>query len=208
MGRDHLYDDTAVDDRSPLAHRIALQLPIWFVAMALWVALWGDASIGNLIGGAAVATLLAVLFHPGRRERLGRLRFVAALRFSWYVIVSLTRSTISVAWEVLTPSDHSRPGILAVQLPSATPVVLTAVTTAVGLTPGTVVVDVGHQPTILYVHVLHLTEPSKVRRDIARLEALALAAFGPSDATDDIELLTSEARASDPRRGTGEGRTT
>lgn len=205
MGRDHLYDDTDVDDRSPLAHRIALQLPIWFVVIALWVALWGELSIGNLLGGAAVATLLAALFHPGRRERLGALRAVAALRFTWYVVVSLTRSTASVAWEVLTPTDRTRPGILAVQLPSATPVVLTAVTTAIGLTPGTVVVDVGHQPTILYVHVLHLSEPSRVRRDIARLEALALAAFGPSDAADDIERLTTDAEAATGQPGTNEG---
>jgi multicomponent Na+:H+ antiporter subunit E len=205
MGRDHLYDDTDVDDRSPLAHRIALQLPIWFVVIALWVALWGELSIGNLLGGVAVATLLAGLFHPGRRERLGALRPVAALRFTWYVVVSLTRSTASVAWEVLTPTDRTRPGILAVQLPSATPVVLTAVTTAIGLTPGTVVVDVGHRPTILYVHVLHLSEPSRVRRDIARLEALALAAFGPSDAADDIERLTTDAEAATGRPGTIEG---
>ena len=191
-GRDHLDDDTAVDDSSPLLHRIALQAPIWLVVVGLWVALWGQWSIANLLGGALVATLLAILFHPGRRERLGRLRPVALLRFTWYVLVSLTRSTATVAWEVLTPTDHSRPGILAVHLPSATPVVLTAVTMAIGLTPGTLVVDIGHPPTILYVHILHLRDPATVRRDIARLEALALAAFGPSDAGDDIDLLTSE----------------
>lgn len=207
MGRDHLDDDTHVDDRSPLAHRIALQLPIWFVVIALWVALWGEPSIGNPLGGAAVATLLAVLFHPGRRERLGVLRPVAALRFIWYVLVSLTRSTASVAWEVLTPTDRTRPGILAVQLPSATPVVLTAVTTAIGLTPGTVVVDVGHNPTVLYVHVLHLSEPSLVRHDIARLEALALAAFGPSDAVDDIERLNTDAESATARPEATEGGT-
>ena len=153
------------------------------------MALWGDLSIGNLVGGAAVATVIVSLFHPGRRERLGRLRPVAAARFLAHVSVSLARSTAAVAWEALTPTDRTRPGILAVHLPSATPVVLTAVTTAIGLTPGTVVVDVGRDPTVLYVHVLHLADPAAVRRQIARLEALALAAFGPADATDDIAEL-------------------
>ena len=207
-GRDHLDDDTTVDDGSPLLHRIALQAPIWLVVVGLWVTLWGSWTIANVLGGAVVATGLALLFHPGRRERLGRLRPVALARFTWYVLVSLVRSTATVAWEVLTPTDHSRPGILAVHLPSATPVVLTAVTMAIGLTPGTLVVDVGHPPTILYVHVLHLRDPAAVRRDIARLEALALAAFGPSDAEEDIEVLTSDhfAEALDPPHDNGGAR--
>lgn len=193
MGRDHLDDDTSVDPRSPLLHRAALQAPPWIGIVAVWIALWGDLDLANVVGGALVATAVVGLFHPGRRERLGRLRPVSTLRFLGHALVSLARSTATVAWEVLTPTDRTRPGILAVPLPSATPVVLTAVTTVVGMTPGTVVVDVHRHPTVLSVHVLHLHDPARVRRQIARLEARALAAFGPPDAQDEVAALEREA---------------
>ncbi len=71
------------------------------------------------------------------------------------------------------------------------------VTTAVGLTPGTVVIDVHRTPTILYVHILHLRDPAHERRQIRRLEAVALAAFGPGDAGGDIAALNAD----EPERG-------
>lgn len=189
MGRDHLHDDTSVDRRSSLRHRLALQGVPWLGLVVIWIALWGDVSVANIVGGALVATAVVALFHPGRRERLGRFRPVAATRFLGHALASLVHSTGAVAWEVLTPTDRTRPGILAVPLPSATPVVLTAVTMVVGMTPGTVVVEVHHAPTVLYVHVLHLHDPAAIRRQIGRLEARALAAFGPPDADDDIVAL-------------------
>jgi multicomponent Na+:H+ antiporter subunit E len=189
MGRDHLHEDTTVDPSSPLSHRVALQVPGFVAVVVLWVALWGEPSAANVLGGAAVAAVVVAAFHPGRRERLGRLRPLAAARFVAAVAVNLAQSTLVVAWEIVTHTDRTRPGILAVELPSATPVVLTAVTTAVGLTPGTLVVDVDRDPTVVYVHVLHLRDPALERRRIRHLEALALAAFGPADAADDIAAL-------------------
>jgi multicomponent Na+:H+ antiporter subunit E len=182
MGRDHLRDDTTVDPDSPLWHRLALQAPSFLAIVVLWVALWGEPTVGNLLGGTAVGALVVGTFHPGRRERLGHLRAVAAARFMGRVLVNLAHSTGVVAW-----------------------VVLTAVTTAVGLTPGTIVVDVDRDPTVLYVHVLHLRDPAAERRQIRHLEALALAAFGPDDAADDVAALDSEDAVDGGRPAPGEG---
>lgn len=198
MGRDHLTDDVSVDPRSPLTHRLALQLPAFFAVVVLWVALWGEVSLGNLFGGLVVAGLVVELFHPGRRERVGQLRPVAAARFVGLVSANLARSTAAVAWSTITPRDRTRPGILAAPLPSATPLVLTAVTSAIGLTPGTLVVDVDRDPTVLYIHVLQLRDPAEERRQIRRLEALALAAFGPADAEDDIAALSDPGESGAP----------
>lgn len=154
-----------------------LVLP-WLTVFASWVALWGDPAAGTVVAGAVVATAVVALVG-GARTRRGRLRPLAALRFTAHVAWNLVKATFLVAWEVVTPRNRIVEGIIAVSLPDPTPVVLLAVTNAIGLTPGTVVVDLDEDPCVLYVHVLHLIDIDAVREDLARLVALATAAFGP-----------------------------
>ena len=153
----------------------------WVILTVAWVALWGDLSLGNVLAGMAVAVLVLALVGE-RQPAQGTLRPVATARFGLYVVWSLVKATSLVAWEVLTPTNRIVEGIIAVPLPDATPTVVTVVTAAVGLTPGTVVVEVDEDPVVLYVHVLHLRDVEQVRAELRHLEALALRAFGPASA--------------------------
>ncbi len=175
-----------------MSGRIGRALPSWVLMVLVWMALWGEFSAANLTSGALVATTLAVAMHSGDQPRLGGFRILPALRFAGYVAWNLVKANVVVAWEVLTPTTRVREGVIAVELPSATPAVLTIVTTAIGLTPGTVVVEVDEDPTVLYIHVLHLRDIEATRHDVRHLEALALAAFGPADAAGDIARLEEE----------------
>jgi multicomponent Na+:H+ antiporter subunit E len=58
------------------------------------------------------------------------------------------------------------------------PVVVTTINHAVNLAPGTMVVDIDDDPTVVYVHVLHLEDPADVHAEVHQLEDLVLAAFG------------------------------
>ncbi len=176
-----------------MSSRIRRAAPSWVLMVLVWMALWGDVSAANLVSGALVATALAFALGSGNQPRLGGFRILAALRFGGYMAWNLVKANAVVAWEVLTPTTRVREGVIAVELPSATPAVLTVVTTAIGLTPGTVVVEVDEDPTVLHIHVLHLRDIEATRHDVRHLEALALAAFGPSDAADDIARLEEEA---------------
>lgn len=184
-----LREGALVASDAGLGHRLALTAPAWVGMVVLWVLLWGAATPANLLSGAGVATAIALLVHPGEREPLGRVRPLAALRLGAFVAWLALRSTVTVAGQVLSAGPQPPSGIIAVSLPSATPALLTLITNAIGLTPGTLVVAIDDDPCVLYVHVLRLADETAARREIRHLELLTLRAFGPPDAGGDIELL-------------------
>ena len=83
--------------------------------------------------------------------------------------------------EVLAPTDRLRTAVIGVPLPGCSDELLTLVNNLVALSPGTMPLELTHDPTVLYVHVLHLRDLEATRRDILRLTDLAVRAFG-SDA--------------------------
>lgn len=191
MGRSHLRDDTSVSPGSGIAHRLALRAVPWAALTIVWIALWGDASPGTVLAGAGLSAAVVAVTGSGRREHLGRFRPLAALHLLAHVTWSLVKATTLVAWEVVTPTNRIREGIIALPLPSATPAVVTVVTLAIGVTPGTVVLEIDEDPCVLWVHVLHLRDIEAVRTELARMEALALRALGPGDAGPDVVRLES-----------------
>lgn len=152
----------------------------WLVVV--WVALWEDVSWANVLGGLVVAGGLVVVFplRPARRQ--GRIRVWPALRFAVYFLWKLVEASAIVAWEVVTPRNRINEGIVAVPIHGVSDALVTVVANAISLTPGTLTLEVDEEPAVLYVHVLHLHDIEAVRRDVQRLERLAIAAFGPDEA--------------------------
>lgn len=155
-----------------------LFLPLWL--LAAWVALWRDVSLANIVSGLIVSFGVVWLFPPQDNEGGLKIRPLALLRFVGATAVSIIRANFFVAWEVVTPANQINEGVVAVELESNHPVVITLVSHAIILAPGTMVVDIergdDEQPTKLFVHVLHLRTVEEVRKEVLDLEALALAA--------------------------------
>ena len=170
--------------------RIVLLLWLLFA----WVALWRDLSVANIVSGILIAGAVVWLFPPANHAPLG-VRPFALLRFLATTAISILRANLVVAWEVVTPTNQINEGVVAVELASSNPVVITMVSHAIILAPGTMVIDIDRgtddRPTQLYVHVLHLRSIDEVRDEVLQLEALALAAVsgrsGPAttDGSDD-----------------------
>jgi multicomponent Na+:H+ antiporter subunit E len=144
---------------------------VWLTAV--WVALWEDLSAGTVVAGATVALLVVWITRPTARSTV-RLRLDAfgAARFLAYFSRQLVHASLIVAVETVTPKNRVREGIVAVPLAREDDVVTTVVANAVSLTPGTLTIEARRDPTILYVHVLHLRDVEDVRRDVRRLERL------------------------------------
>ncbi len=160
----------------------------------LWIVLWRDVSVANVLSGlvvsVAVSAGLSLPWAGGGRSR-HRVRLVAASRFLVYFAWKLLEANVVIAREVVTPRNRIQTGIIAVTLPVCSDQVVTLVANAVSLTPGTLTLEVrGSQPCTLYVHVLHLHDVERAREDVRTLARLAVAAFEWSPDTHDVEVAS------------------
>lgn len=147
----------------------------------IWIVLWSDLSLANLISGLLVATAIALLFDTWHNGAIA-IRPVHAARFAGYFLFKLVEASIVVARTVIAPHDRVRTGIIAVPLSGCSDAVATLVADAISLTPGTLTLEVRSDPLTLYVHALDTRDVEQVQRDIRTLEVLAVRAFGDADA--------------------------
>lgn len=159
---------------------------VWISTM--WVFLWGELTPANILGGVAVAAVLVLVFPAAPGGPGSSFRPVAAMRFLFHFLYKLVEANLVLAWEVATPGNRIREGVVAVPVRMGSRGVVTMVANAISLTPGTLTLEVDMQRRMIYVHVLHLHDLDKVRSDLHRFEELALRAFGSPE-----ELASSEA---------------
>jgi multicomponent Na+:H+ antiporter subunit E len=151
----------------------------------IWVLLWGSASFANVASGILVGTLIVFVVPDLRRPSVQRwppIRPVAIARLLGHVIVSTVTSNVVLVREVLSPRTRIRTGVIGVPLPECSDETLTLITNVLALAPGTMPLEVTHDRTELYVHVLHVHGVEDRRREILHLTDLVVRAFGTSDA--------------------------
>ena len=142
----------------------------------LWVILWRDLSIANVLSGLVVGVVVTTL--PRRDQIRHRVRPLAVLRFLGVFAVKLVEANIELAREVVTPTNSINTGIVAVPIPVESDAVVTLVASAVSLTPGTLTLETTPCPDpVLYVHVLHLRDIDHARDEVLGIARLAAAAF-------------------------------
>ncbi|MGH3665670.1 MAG: Na+/H+ antiporter subunit E [Egibacteraceae bacterium] len=163
--------------RRPVSsHRL---LPIAWLTL-VWVALWGELTPANLLGGVAVAVTVSTVFAAAGPRRAGPVRSLAALRFAGWFAAALVRATFQVAVETVRPTPRLAEGIVAVRLEGASDALATLVANTISLTPGTLTVDADSDAggATLYVHGLQLFDVDGTRAELQHLGRLAAAAFG------------------------------
>jgi multicomponent Na+:H+ antiporter subunit E len=160
---------------------------------ALWVILWRDLTVANVASGALVAVTILGLYRlrtltlGEEAPRAHTLRPLALARFAGWFVYKLVVSNVVVAREIVTPRDTIRSGIIAVPVIGHSDLVTTVVADAISLTPGTLTLEVRHDPPTLYVHVMHLYDPDRVRRDILTLQLMIVRAIGSREAVGQAE---------------------
>jgi multicomponent Na+:H+ antiporter subunit E len=121
---------------------------------------------------------------PGLRRRGGgrfTFRPVAIGRLFGHVLLVTVRSNIELIREVLARSSRIRTAVVGVPLPGCSDELLTLITNVLAMSPGTMPLELRSNPTVLYVHVLHLTDIEKVRQDILHLTDLTVRAFASDE---------------------------
>jgi multicomponent Na+:H+ antiporter subunit E len=160
-----------------------LALVVWLTVV--WCLLWEDASPGTVVAGLVVAVAVTVLVRFRDDGQHGTVRPLPALRFWLWFAWALVTSTWAVVREAVVPRGRSRlrEGIVAVPVRGPTDFVVTLVSNTISLTPGTLTLEARQgDPTVLFVHAMHLDDPDDVRREVHRIEEMVVRAFGPAAA--------------------------
>ena len=134
------------------------------VLAVLWAAYQEQWSTNSLVIGFVVGYVLLSILHHG----YGSLVF-HVISYVIFLIWSILKSSIQVAWVVLEPTLKLDQGIVAVPLEARTDLEISLLATSITLTPGTLSVDTGWNAQgehVLYVHNLVMGNAADVRRSV------------------------------------------
>jgi multicomponent Na+:H+ antiporter subunit E len=168
------------------------RLPAFAWLVVLWVGLWGDFTLANLLGGVLVAGVVTTVFRGAVPGPAGSLRPLRFLRFLVWFAWKVLEANLIVAWECISPRNRLNLAVVAVPLRGGSDVAITSVANAISLTPGTLTVEVREDPPTLYVHVLHLRSIERSREELIHLEWLILRAIDPDLADRDAWNASAE----------------
>ena len=153
----------------------------------LWVALWHDISVANVLAGLLVGAAVLVVSGAPRvlaRDDADRVRVrpLASLYFVGFVLYKLVEANLFLAWEIVTPRNQINVGVVAVPLRTESTTAAMIVANVITLTPGSITIESLGSPPTLYVNVMHLHDIERVRSDLLHVEELSVRAFGSARA--------------------------
>ncbi|MBI4465738.1 MAG: Na+/H+ antiporter subunit E [Acidobacteria bacterium] len=135
------------------------------IALA-WAALTGRFTAVNLLLGFAVGHVILWFLRPfvGPPRHYARIR--QAIGFFFYFLWELIVANLRVAYDVVTPAHHMRPGVIGIPLDARTDAEITMLANCITLTPGTLSLDVSADRKVLYIHAMYIRDLEQLRRDI------------------------------------------
>jgi len=148
----------------PRAWRLWQQLPLVIVLVPLWMLLWGSVSWLSLLTGIVVALAVSLVFYLPPVELSGRVNPLWALVFLARFAGELIAASCQVAWLAFRPRPLSGSAIVAAPLATRSDFVMTLTAVAVSLVPGSIIIDVDRERSILYIHAIGIDDEAGARR--------------------------------------------
>ncbi len=137
------------------------------VLTAVWVMLMNEVSLGYIVFGFLLGTIVPLLTAAYWPDRPTIRRPV---RFGLYILLVLwdiVMANITVARIILfLPRSQLRPAWITVPTVLRTPEAITMLAGTITMTPGTVTSDIATDGRSLLVHCLHAPDPDAVRDGI------------------------------------------
>ena len=144
---------------------------LWNFLMAIiWVALTEQFTPGNLMIGFGLGYLILAFAQLIMGKEKGKSYYVSKVRqvfgFALYFLWELVLANLRVAYDVVTPAHHMRPGVIAIPLDAQTDAEITTLANFITLTPGTLSLDVSEDRKVLYIHAMYIHDREALRREI------------------------------------------
>ncbi|MCG8686161.1 MAG: Na+/H+ antiporter subunit E [Desulfobacterales bacterium] len=133
---------------------------------AVFTLLTGSGSIGVFILGSVLGYFILWLSSPLYKDTRYFEKLPKTITLITYFLKELFISNLRVLWDVITPGQISRPGIIGVPLDAKTDLEIFLVANLISLTPGTLSVDLSEDKKTLFVHIMFLENVADARADI------------------------------------------
>lgn len=139
------------------------------LALAIaWAALQADFSLANLLVGHTIGYLILLGLTRGgvfpESRYIGKVSLAVSLGL--YFLWELIHANFRLAADVVTPRFGMSPGIIAVPLDAKRDQEILLLAALINLTPGSVALDVADDRSVMYVHVMYMTDPDTARAEI------------------------------------------
>ncbi|NYF11460.1 multicomponent Na+:H+ antiporter subunit E [Leifsonia sp. AK011] len=160
------------------------QIPLLVALVVLWMLLWGTISWISVLSGVIVAIAVTRFFYLPPVELSGRFNpfwlLVFLARFLWDVV----RASFQVAWLSFRPRGVQSNAVIAVDLVTVSDFITTLTAITISLIPGSLVIEVDRDRSILYLHVMSVDDDeslNKVREKVLSVERALVRAVGSKD---------------------------
>jgi multicomponent Na+:H+ antiporter subunit E len=135
---------------------------IWLTAV--WVALWGQVSLANVLAGAGVGVVIMVTLPLPWIPVRGRLRLLPLAKLAAISVYYGLESSFQLAWFALRPAPPPVSGVLEVGFAFRSDLVMVLCTNLINLIPGTMVLEIDREHCAAYVHVIDVSSAEAVAK--------------------------------------------
>ena len=135
---------------------------LWLVVV--WVLLWGDLSVANVLAGIAISLLITRGLRMSPIDFQGTVHPFGLLVLVARFVVDLVHASFQVSLLALRPHRLPHGAVIAVQLRSHSDLYLTLTAELCSLVPGSLVVEAHRLTGRLYLHVLDVEQVGGIER--------------------------------------------
>ncbi len=160
------------------------QLPLLLALVVLWMLLWGSLTPLTIVTGIVVALAVTRAFYLPPVELSGRFNIFWLVVFIGRFLGELVIASFQVALQAFARTPAPRSAIVRVDLRTRSDFIMTGVSIAASLVPGSLVIEVDRANARLYVHSLNMrssADVDKSRAHVLSLEHDLLRAWGSAD---------------------------
>ncbi|MBX3395386.1 MAG: Na+/H+ antiporter subunit E [Phycisphaerae bacterium] len=140
---------------------------IWIIMLSLmWAAMTEEFTLSNLLIGFVLAYVILLTSSAVVGSGGFITKFPRFIKLMLYFLKDLVISNLRVAYDILTPTYHMRPGIIAVPLDASTDLEITTLSNLITLTPGTLSLDISSDRKVLYIYTMFVEDRDAIVREI------------------------------------------
>jgi len=144
------------------------------VLAIVWIFLTGHFTYVNIIFGFIIGYIVILISRPQEGSYEYLKRFPILISFVFFFLWELIKANIKVAYDVVTPANYMKPGVVSYSLEARTDLEITLLMNLISLTPGTLSLDVSFDRKTLYIHAMYLDNIKEFKNQMRKFECKLL----------------------------------